>query len=82
MSKERARRSGRQAEVSTATKVAKITIRLDEVVAKRLGVEAVMTGRSQSEIANRVLGQYLEGWRLPSKIGATITPADPAVNAA
>jgi hypothetical protein len=60
----------------------KMTFRLDELVGKRLGVESVMTGESQSDIANRVLGAYLSQWRLPSKVGGVVGPVDSTENAA
>lgn len=69
MSDKKTRRSTRQPEQSATPRVTKVTLRLDELVAKRLGVESVMTGESQSDIANRVLGAYLAAWRLPSKVG-------------
>ncbi len=82
MGDNRAKRSGRQTEQPATTRVVKVTIRLDELVAKRLGVESVMTGESQSDIANRVLGSYLSGWRLPSKVGGVVLPAENAESAA
>jgi hypothetical protein len=62
--------------------VVKVTLRVDELVAKRLAVESVMTGESQSDIANRVLGHHLSSWRLPSKIGGVVLPSDNAENVA
>jgi hypothetical protein len=82
MADKRSRRSGQQTETLASSGVVKVTIRLDELVAKRLGVESVMTGESQSDIANRVLGAYLSGWRLPSKVGGVVLPAENAENAA
>jgi hypothetical protein len=82
MSDKRARRSGRQAEVSATSGVVKVTLRIDEIVAKRLAVESVMTGESQSHIANRVLGHHLSAWRLPSKVGGVVLPNENADNAA
>ncbi len=82
MAEKKAKRSGQQTETVALTKVAKITVRLDELVAKRLGVESVMTGESQSDIANRVLGAYLSGWRLPSKVGGLVVPTENTDNAA
>ncbi len=49
----------------------KVTLRLTEMTAKRLGVQAVMTGESQSDIAERVLSAYLAGWRLPSNLSVS-----------
>ncbi len=82
MADKRSRRSGQQSEPLASSGVVKITVRLDELVAKRLGVESVMTGESQSDIANRVLGAYLSGWRLPSKVGGVVLPAENTENAA
>ncbi len=82
MADKRSRRSGQQTEPLAGSGVVKVTIRLDELVAKRLGVESVMTGESQSDIANRVLGAYLSGWRLPSKVGGVVLPAENTENAA
>jgi hypothetical protein len=82
MADKRARRSGQQTEPLASSGVVKITVRLDELVAKRLGVESVMTGESQSDIANRVLGAYLSGWRLPSKVGGVVPPTENTENAA
>ena len=76
MGKERQKRSGRQAESVAAADVAKITVRLTALTAKRLGVEAVMTGRSQSDIVESVLAQHLAGWRLPSKTIGVGTPPE------
>jgi hypothetical protein len=82
MADNKARRSSRQTEPLASSGVVKVTLRLDELVAKRLGVESVMTGESQSDIANRVLGSYLSGWRLPSKVGGVVLPADNTESAA
>lgn len=82
MADNKARRSSRQTEQPASQGVVKITVRLDELVAKRLGVESVMTGESQSDIANRVLGAYLSGWRLPSKVGGVVLPAENTESAA
>ncbi len=60
----------------------KMTFRLDELVAKRLGVESVMSGEGQSDIVNRVLASYLSAWRLPSKVGGVVPPNENAENAA
>lgn len=64
----------------------KVTIRLTVATAQRLGVEAAMSRVSQSSIVERVLASYLEGWRLPSKIGVPPSPgagrADGAEDAA
>jgi hypothetical protein len=78
----RSKRTGQQSEQPASSGVVKITVRLDELVAKRLGVESVMTGESQSDIANRVLGNYLSGWRLPSKVGGVVLPAENTESAA
>jgi hypothetical protein len=82
MSDKRAKRSSRQTEQSASQDVVKVTIRLDGLVAKRLGVESVMTGESQSDICNRVLGSYLSSWRLPSKVGGVVPPNENSENAA
>jgi hypothetical protein len=82
MSDKRSKRSGQQTEQLASQDVVKITVRLDGLVAKRLGVESVMTGESQSDIANRVLGAYLSGWRLPSKVGGVVLPAENTESAA
>jgi hypothetical protein len=82
MADKRSKRAGQQTEPSASSGVVKVTVRLDELVAKRLGVESVMTGESQSDIANRVLGAYLSGWRLPSKVGGVVIPAENVENAA
>lgn len=82
MADKRAKRTSQQTEQLASSGVVKITVRLDELVAKRLGVESVMTGESQSDIANRVLGAYLSGWRLPSKVGGVVAPAENTENAA
>jgi hypothetical protein len=82
MADKRSKRTGQQTEQLSSSGVVKITVRLDELVAKRLGVESVMTGESQSDIANRVLGAYLSGWRLPSKVGGVVAPVEINENAA
>ncbi len=82
MADKRSRRSSQQSETVASSGVVKITIRLDELVAKRLGVESVMSGESQSDIANRVLGAYLSGWRLPSKVGHAVEPVGSTESAA
>ncbi len=82
MADKRARRSGRQTEQPPSQGVTKVTVRLDELVAKRLGIESVMSGESQSQIANRVLGAYLSTWRLPSKVGGVVLPAENTESAA
>jgi hypothetical protein len=82
MGDKRATRARRQTEQPASTGVVKVTVRLDELVAKRLGVESVMTGESQSDICNRVLGSYLSSWRLPSKVGGVVLPNENAENAA
>jgi hypothetical protein len=82
MGEKRAKRASQQTEQPASTGVVKVTIRLDELVAKRLGVESVMTGESQSDIANRVLGAYLSGWRLPSKVGGVVPPTENTEDAA
>jgi hypothetical protein len=82
MADKRAKRTGQQPEQPASSGVVKITVRLDELVAKRLGVESVMTGESQSDIVNRVLGAYLSGWRLPSKVGGVVPLNENAENAA
>lgn len=66
--------TGRQVEASESPGLTKKTFRLSEMTAKRLGVESVMTGESESGIVERVLSAYLHGWRLPSKAGAPTPP--------
>jgi hypothetical protein len=69
VAEKKAKRPSQQTEQPATLELVKITVRLDPIVAKRLGVESVMSGESQSSIANRVLGAYLSGWRLPTKVG-------------
>lgn len=71
MAIKKTRRGGRQAEALANGGISKVTLRLTDLTAKRLGVESVMTGETQSQIAERVLSAYLSAWRLPSKIGGT-----------
>jgi hypothetical protein len=82
MAEKKAKRSGRQTDVAANGGIVKVTLRIDELTAKRLAVESAMTNESQSHIANRVLGNYLNAWRLPSKVGGVVLPADNNENAA
>ena len=75
-----ARRPRKPGEPPASPPLVKKTIRLSDVTAKRLGVESVMTGEAESAIVERVLAAYLEGWRLPSKIGG-MTPPPPDASA-
>ncbi|MEO6811038.1 MAG: hypothetical protein ABI353_18160 [Isosphaeraceae bacterium] len=50
------------------TDVVKVTLRLSSDTARRLAVEAAMTGQTQSSIAEALLAPYLRRWRLPSTI--------------
>lgn len=68
------RRGRRTADKSVNPATVKVTLRLSELTAKRLGVEAVMTGEGISQIADRVLSAYLSAWRLPSKVGGIPAP--------
>lgn len=68
------RRRRGQGESPAGCGVTKVTLRLTEQTAKRLGVEAVMSGESQSAIAERVLAAHLSAWRLPSKVGGLPDP--------
>ncbi len=82
MGDRKAKRSSRQTEGTATSGIVKVTLRLDELTAKRLAVESAMTNETQSHIANRVLGEYLSAWRLPSKIGGVAIPADQNESAA
>ncbi len=82
MARKSARGPGRPADEPESQGLVKKTFRLKDMTAKRLGVEAVMTGESESGIVERVLSGYLHGWRLPSKTGgATPPPAGDAGSA-
>jgi hypothetical protein len=59
----------------------KVTLRLSAETATRLGVEAVMTRKSQSSIVEAVLLPHLQRWRLPSNVG-TVESADSKTSAA
>ena len=63
----------RQSESAANPDVVKLTVRISSLTAKRLGVESVMTGKSQSDIVESVLAVHLAGWRLPSKAGVVGT---------
>ena len=67
MSKKPARR---KASESTEQTHVKVTLRLSAETATRLGVEAVMTRKSQSAIVEALLLPYLQRWRLPSNVGS------------
>jgi hypothetical protein len=82
MAEKKAKRSGRQTEATANDGIVKVTLRIDELTAKRLAVESAMTNESQSHIANRVLGNYLNAWRLPSKVGGVVLPAENTESAA
>ncbi len=86
MGRKPAKGPGRPSEASESQGLVKKTFRLSEMTAKRLGVEGVMTGESESGIVERVLAAYLHGWRLPSKTGGATPPpageADRAEDAA
>ncbi len=79
MSRKSAKGPRRPVDESEGPGLVKKTFRLGGLTAKRLGVESVMTGESESGIVERVLAEYLHGWRLPSKTGgATPLPAGDA----
>jgi hypothetical protein len=79
MAGKQTRRGKQHADQSVHSGIVKVTLRLNELTAKRLGVESVMSGESQSDIAERVLSAYLSAWRLPSKVGGTPhQPSDPS----
>lgn len=60
--------SGQDAAPAVAD-VVKVTLRISGQTAKRLAIASVMSGESQSSIAERVLAAHLSGWRLPNRIG-------------
>jgi len=74
MARKSAKGSRRPGDEPEGSGLVKKTFRLGDLTAKRLGVEAVMTGESESAIVERVLAAYLCGWRLPSKTGAPTPP--------
>ncbi len=80
------RKPRQNAESPPSSGFVKVTFKLSDLTAKRLGVQAVMTRESQSDIVEKVLSAYLSGWRLPSRVGAEpnlqLDPPDSAENAA
>lgn len=57
--------AGRKGGKPAGVDVAKVTLRLTVRTARRLGVQAVMSGRSQSDIAEDILAAHLTIRRLP-----------------
>ena len=74
MGRKPSKAAGRAPGESESQGPVKKTFRLSDLTSKRLGVESVMTGESESAIVERVLAAYLHGWRLPSKTGSTPPP--------